>query len=79
MTAVCEHIIECLETGDGLVLPEGDQQIGKLVFRDRKLSYCLGQRHKNRVQRIAVVAGIQLPLPFIQQRQRCCRISDFIA
>ncbi len=38
VAAVGEHIVEGFETGDGLVLAEGDQEIGKLVLGNFKLS-----------------------------------------
>ena len=79
IAAVGEHVVEGFETGNGLVLAEGDQQIGKFVFRNVELLYCFRQRHKNRVAGIACVAGIELRLPFIEQGERCARVSNFVA
>ena len=79
VAAVGEHIVEGFETSDGLVLTEGNQQIGKLVFGNVKLLDGFGQGHKNRMARIALVAGIEFGLPFIEQGQSRGGVSYFVA
>ena len=70
IAAVGEDIVEGFEAGDGLVLAEGDQKIGEFVLGNFELSYRLGEGDEDRVARIALVAGIQFGLPFIEQGER---------
>ena len=67
VAAVGEDVVEGFETGDGLVLAEGDEEIGKFVLRDVELFDGLGQGDENGMARVAVVAGIEFGLPLIEQ------------
>ena len=79
IAAVGENVVESFEAGDGLVLAEGDEEIGKFVLRDVELVDSLGQGDENRMARIALVAGVEFGLPFIEQGQGGRGVADFVA
>jgi len=79
IVAVGQHIVEGFKAGDGLVLAEGDEEIGEFVFRDFELLYCFFQSYKNRVTRIAFVACIEFGLPLVEQGQRGGGVSYLVA
>src|ERR1019366_4989711 len=79
IAAVGEDMVEGFETGDGLVLAEGDEEIGEFVLGNGELFHGLCQRDENGMARVAVVAGIEFSLPLIEQGERCSRFSNFVA
>ncbi len=78
IAAIGEDVFESLETSNGLVLAEGDEQVGEFVLGNAELSHSLRQRDKNRMAWSSRVTGIELRLPLIEQGERCRGIADFI-
>ena len=79
VVAIAEHVVECLETCDGLILAERDEQIGKFVLGDFELAHCFGQRDEDGMFRCAVVAGVEFALPLVEQFERGGGVADFVA
>ena len=79
VTAVGQDVVESFETGDSLILAEGDEKVGEFVFWDGKLFDGLGQGHENRVSRIALIAGVEFGQPLIKQCQGGSGVTDFVA
>ena len=77
IAAIPQQIVEAFIAGDGLVLPERGQQIGKLMLGDSELLDGFGERDKNRMRRARLarkaqpaIHGAQFFFPALQQRQR---------
>ena len=79
IAAIGQDVLESLEAADTLVLAESDEEIGELMFRDGKFSYCFGEGNEDGMARDAVVASIELKLPLVEQRQGASGIADFVA
>src|SRR5580698_2909913 len=79
VAAVGEHVVECFEASDGLVLAEGAEQVGKFVLWDFELAHGFCERDENRVTRSSRVAGVEFGLPLIEERERGGGVADFVA
>ena len=77
--AVIEHIVHDVVAGHVLVLAKGHQQVGKGLLRNVTGAYGFSQRDKDRMARLAPVAGVEFPAPQIQQRERLLAIPYLIA
>ena len=80
IAAVAQQIVERLVAADTLILPERGQQIGELclgISNSRTVSASATNTGCRRM--IAVVAGIQLRFPLVEQLQRCGRVANLIA
>jgi hypothetical protein len=62
-----------------LILAEGAEEIGELVFGDIELAHGFGESDEDRMSRVPDVTGVELALPLIQQRERGGGITDFVA
>src|SRR5579864_8877023 len=79
VTTVGQNVVKGFKASDGLILAESAQEIGEFMFGDIELAHGLGKSHKNRMSRVAVVTGVELTLPLIQQCERGGGITDFVA
>ena len=79
VTAVGENIVKGFETGDGLVLAEGDEEIGEFVFRDGELVHRGSESNENGMAGHASIAGVEFDFPFVEQGERRGGIADFVA
>src|SRR5947199_10336441 len=77
--AIREDVVERLEASDGLVLPEGDEQIGKFVLWNFELPDRFGQGNKDGMFGAAVIAGIELALPLTEQFEWRSAVPNFIS
>ena len=79
IAAVGEDIVEGFETGDGLVVAEGDEEIGEFVLGNVEFAHGARERDENGMARSALVAGVEFGLPFVEQCQRRGGVADFVA
>ncbi len=77
--AVGQQVVERFEARDGLILAEGDEQVGELVLGNVELADGFGQGDEYRMFRRALVAGVELVLPLIEQFERGGGVADFVA
>src|SRR3984957_13257575 len=78
VVAIAEHVVESFEACDGLILPEGSEQIGEFVLRNVELAHSFSERNEDRMFRRTVVAGIEFGLPLIEKGKRGGGVSDFV-
>jgi hypothetical protein len=66
VAAVAEHLVHIGVTRDGLILAEGDKQIGERFFGNLASADGLGERDKDWMAGAALVAGVELASPEIE-------------
>ena len=79
IVAVGEHIVEGVETGDGLVPAKGEEEVGEFVLRDVERATVSASATKTGWRGAPAIAGVEFRLPLVEQRERGTRVSDFIA
>ncbi len=65
--------------GDGLVLAEGGQEVGESLFRDVEFADGPGQGYEHGMARAAVVAGIEVGFPFVEEEKRGLGVAGFVS
>jgi hypothetical protein len=79
VTAVSQDVVESFEARDGLILAEGAEEIRELMFGDVELAHGFGEGNENGMARIAVVTGVKLELPLIEEGEGSGSVADFVA
>ena len=79
VAAIGQDVVERFEARDGLILAEGAEQIGELVFGNVELADGFGQSYEHRMFGGAFVTGVEFALPLVQQFERGGNVADFVA
>ena len=79
VVAIGQDVVEGFEARDGLILAEGDEQVGEFVLGNVELAHGFSQRHEYWMFRSAFVAGIEFVLPLIEEFERGRGVADFVA
>src|SRR5215472_4218840 len=79
IVAITENVVYRLEACNGLVLTEGDEQVGERFFRNVAGANRLSERYKYGMARLAAIAGVEFFAPEIEQRERLFTIADLVS
>ena len=79
VAAVAEGIGHGGETGDGLILAEGDEQIGEWLLGDVAGADRFGEGDEDGMTGLAAIAGVELFTPEVEQGEGLFGIADLVA
>lgn len=79
VAAIPQHLIECIEAGDGLILAERAEQVRKFVFGNIEPADGFSQGDQNRMSWHTVVTSVELAFPLLKQFEGGGAVADFVA
>ena len=79
VAAIGQDVVESFEAGDGLILAEGDEQVGEFVLGNVEKADGFRERDEDGMLRDAFVAGVEFALPLVEQFERGGGVADFVA